>query len=143
MLAALDPRHALSYIAHANAWVVFTVLGSAFLALTGGEALYADMGHFGRRAIRVNWFALVMPALVLNYLGQGALVPADPTAAENPFFLLFHGWLLVLAIVLTTAATIIASQAVLSGAFALVQQAIQFGAIPRLDVRQTSDESIG
>jgi KUP system potassium uptake protein len=122
---------------------VFTVLGSAFLALTGGEALYADMGHFGRRAIRVNWFALVMPALVLNYLGQGALVLADPTAAENPFFLLFHGWLLVPAIVLTTAATIIASQAVLSGAFALVQQAIQLGAIPRLDVRQTSDESIG
>ncbi len=143
VLAALDPRHALSYITHANAWVVFTVLGSAFLALTGGEALYADMGHFGRRAIRVNWFALVMPALVLNYLGQGALVLADPAAAENPFFLLFHGWLLVPAIVLTTAATIIASQAVLSGAFALVQQAIQLGAIPRLDVRQTSDESIG
>jgi len=143
VLAALDPRHALSYITHANAWVVFTVLGSAFLALTGGEALHADMGHFGRRAIRVNWFALVMPALVLNYLGQGALVLADPAAAENPFFLLFHGWLLVPAIVLTTAATIIASQAVLSGAFALVQQAIQLGAIPRLDVRQTSDESIG
>ncbi len=143
VLAALDPRHALSYITHANAWVVFTVLGSAFLALTGGEALYADMGHFGRRAIRVNWFALVMPALVLNYLGQGALVLADPAAAENPFFLLFHGWLLIPAIVLTTAATIIASQAVLSGAFALVQQAIQLGAIPRLDVRQTSDESIG
>ncbi len=143
VLAALDPRHALSYITHASAWVVFTVLGSAFLALTGGEALYADMGHFGRRAIRVNWFALVMPALVLNYLGQGALVLADPAAAENLFFLLFHGWLLVPAIVLTTAATIIASQAVLSGAFALVQQAIQLGAIPRLDVRQTSDESIG
>ncbi len=143
VLAALDPRYAIAYLGHANAWVAFTVLGSAFLALTGGEALYADMGHFGRRAIRVNWFGLVMPALVLNYLGQGALVLADPAAAENPFFLLFPGWLLVPAVALTTAATIIASQAVISGAFALVQQAIQLGAVPRLEVRQTSDESIG
>ena len=143
VLAALDPRHALAYVTHTNGWVVFTVLGSAFLALTGGEALYADMGHFGRQSIRVNWFALVMPALMLNYLGQGALVLAEPAAADNPFFLLFHGWLLVPAIVLTTAATIIASQAVLSGAFALVQQAIQLGAIPRLDVKQTSEESAG
>ncbi len=101
------------------------------------------MGHFGRGPIRLDWFALVMPALVLNYLGQGASVLSDPAAAANPFFLLFPGWLLVPALLLTTAATIIASQAVLSGAFALVQQAIQLGAVPRLDVRQTSDESAG
>src|SRR3954464_14176799 len=86
----------------------------------GGEALYADMGHFGRHAIRVDWFALVMPALVLNYLGQGALVLADQAAAANPFFLLFPGWLLIPIVLLTTAATVIASQAVISGAFALV-----------------------
>ncbi len=119
------------------------MLGSVFLALTGGEALYADMGHFGRSPIRLDWFVLVMPALVLNYLGQGASVLADPAAAANPFFLLFPGWLLIPALLLTTAATIIASQAVLSGAFALVQQAIQLGAVPRLEVRQTSDESAG
>jgi KUP system potassium uptake protein len=123
--------------------VAFTVLGSVFLALTGGEALYADMGHFGRRAIRLDWFALVMPALVINYFGQGALVLADPTSASNPFFLLFPQWLLIPAVILTTAATVIASQAVISGAFALVQQAIQLGVLPRLDVYHTSDESAG
>lgn len=84
ILASLDPRYALAYLAHADSWVAFTVLGSVFLALTGGEALYADMGHFGRRAIRIDWFALVTPALVLNYLGQGALVLADPSAAADP-----------------------------------------------------------
>src|SRR5438132_1525656 len=114
---------------------------SVFLALTGGEALYADMGHFGRRAIRIDWFALVMPALVLNYLGQGALVLADASAAANPFFLLFPGWLLIPLVGLTTAATVIASQAVISGAFTLVQQAIPLGAVPRLEVRQNSAES--
>ena len=143
VLLALDPRHALAYLAHADGWIEFTVLGSVFLALTGGEALYADMGHFGRRAIRVDWFVLVMPALVINYLGQGALVLTEPSAASNPFFLLFHNWLLLPAVMLATVATVIASQAVISGAFALVQQAIQLGALPRLDVRQTSDESVG
>jgi KUP system potassium uptake protein len=143
VLASLNPAYALSYLAHANGWIAFTVLGSVFLALTGGEALYADMGHFGRDAIRVDWFVLVMPALVLNYLGQGALVLTDHAAASNPFFLLFPAWLLVPAVALTTAATIIASQAVISGAFALVQQAIQLGALPRLEIRQTSDESAG
>src|SRR3954471_4060275 len=121
VLSALDPRYALSYVGHANGWVAFTVLGSVFLALTGGEALYADMGHFGRHAIRV----------------------ADPAAAADPFFLLFAGWLLTPIVLLTTAATVIASQAVISGAFALVQQAIQLGALPRLEVRQTSEESAG
>ncbi|MHB2208151.1 potassium transporter Kup [Methylobacterium sp. CM6257] len=143
VLLALDPRYALAYVAHAGGATTFTVLGSVFLALTGGEALYADMGHFGRGPIRVDWFAFVLPALVLNYLGQGALVLTDPAAAANPFFLLFSGSLLVPAVGLTTLATVIASQAVLSGAFALVQQAIQLGAIPRLEVRQTSDESVG
>ncbi len=143
VLAALDPRYALAYVGHASGWVAFTVLGSVFLALTGGEALYADMGHFGRRAIRVDWFVLVMPALVLNYLGQGAVVLADPAAAANPFFLLFPNWSLIPLVLLTTAATVIASQAVISGAFALVQQAIQLGALPRLEVRQTSEESAG
>jgi KUP system potassium uptake protein len=143
VLMALDPRRALAYISHADGWIAFTVLGSVFLALTGGEALYADMGHFGRRAIRVDWFVLVMPALVLNYLGQGALVLSQSSTALNPFFLLFRGWLLIPAVLLATVATVIASQAVISGAFALVQQAIQLGALPRLDVRQTSDESVG
>ena len=143
VLAALDPRYAIAYAGHAGGGTAFAVLGSVFLALTGGEALYADMGHFGRGAIRINWFALVLPALVLNYLGQGALVLADPAAAANPFFLLFSGPLLIPVVALTTAATVIASQAVLSGAFALVQQAIQLGAIPRLEIRQTSEESAG
>ncbi len=143
VLWALDPRYALAYVGHAGGGTSFTVLGSVFLALTGGEALYADMGHFGRGPIRLDWFVLVLPALVLNYLGQGASVLAAPAAAANPFFLLFPGWTLLPALLLTTAATIIASQAVLSGAFALVQQAIQLGAVPRLEVRQTSEESAG
>ena len=143
VLLALDPRYAVAYLSHAPGWIAFSVLGSAFLALTGGEALYADMGHFGRSPIRLDWFTIVMPSLVLNYLGQGALVLADPAAAANPFFLLFPGWLLLPVVLLTTLATVIASQAVISGAFALVQQAIQLGALPRLNVRQTSDASIG
>jgi KUP system potassium uptake protein len=143
MLLALSPNYALAYAGHVGAATTFAVLGSVFLALTGGEALYADMGHFGRPAIRVTWFAFVLPALALVYLGQGALVLADPASAENPFFLLFPNWLLAPAVLLTTAATVIASQAVLSGAFALIQQAIQLGAIPRLEVHQTSEESVG
>ena len=143
VLLALDPRYAIGYLGHANGWIAFSVLGSAFLALTGGEALYADMGHFGRGPIRLDWFSFVMPALVLNYLGQGALVLTDPAAAANPFFLLFPGWLLIPLVILTTLATVIASQAVISGAFALVQQAIQLGALPRLEVKQTSDKAVG
>jgi KUP system potassium uptake protein len=143
VLAALNPTYALSFLAHADGWIAFTVLGSVFLALTGGEALYADMGHFGRKAIRIDWFFFVMPALVLNYFGQGALVLSDPATSANPFFLMFPTSLLVPIVVLTTAATVIASQAVISGAFALVQQAIQLGALPRLDVKQTSDEAAG
>ena len=103
ILVTLNPRYALGYVAHADGWVAFTVLGSVFLALTGGEALYADMGHFGRRAIRIDWFSLVMPAFVLNYFGQGALVLSDPAAASDPFFFLFPHGLLVAVVVLTTA----------------------------------------
>ena len=143
VLAALDPRNALSFLAGSPGQGALAVLGSAFLALTGGEALYADMGHFGRHAIRVDWFVIVMPALVLNYLGQAAVVLSDPAAAANPFFALFPGPLLYVAVGLATAATVIASQAVISGAFALVQQAIQLGAVPRLEVRQTSQETVG
>jgi KUP system potassium uptake protein len=139
----LNPSYAISFLAHADGWIAFTVLGSVFLALTGGEALYADMGHFGRKAIRLDWFVFVMPALVLNYFGQGALVLSNPDTSINPFFLMFPTALLVPIVVLTTAATVIASQAVISGAFALVQQAIQLGALPRLDVKQTSDEAVG
>ena len=109
VLAALDPRYALAFLSHHPGHGALAVLGSAFLALTGGEALYADMGHFGRRAIRIDWFIVVMPALVLNYLGQAALVLEDPAAAANPFFGLFPGPLLYLAVALATAATVIAS----------------------------------
>jgi KUP system potassium uptake protein len=143
VLTALDPRHALAFLAHNPGHGALAVLGSAFLALTGGEALYADLGHFGRRAIRIDWFAIVMPALVLNYLGQAALVLNDPAAAATPFFGLFPGPLLYPAVALATAATVIASQAVISGAFALVQQAIQLSAVPRLEVRQTSEHTVG
>ncbi|RYJ04085.1 MAG: potassium transporter Kup [Acetobacteraceae bacterium] len=143
VLAALDPRHAIGFLAHHPGHGALAVLGSAFLALTGGEALYADMGHFGRHSIRIDWFIIVMPALVLNYLGQAALVLAEPAAAANPFFGLFPGPLLWPAVALATAATVIASQAVISGAFALVQQAIQLGAVPRLEVRQTSEDTAG
>jgi KUP system potassium uptake protein len=143
VLRALDPWYAIAYFAHADAWSVLMVLGSVFLALTGAEALYADMGHFGRPAITFNWFVIVMPALVLVYFGQGAVVLATPSTAANPFFFLFPQWSIILVVMLATAATIIASQAVISGAFALVQQAIQLGVLPRLDVRQTSDERWG
>jgi KUP system potassium uptake protein len=141
VLAALNPRHALNFLG-GHGWVGFLALGSVFLAMTGAEALYADMGHFGRGPIRLDWFALVLPALVLNYFGQGALVLARPEAADSPFFELFPdwGWPVVL---LATAATVISSQAVISGAFSLSQQAMQLGLLPRLDVLQTSEEAIG
>ncbi|MDX7952674.1 potassium transporter Kup [Lichenihabitans sp. Uapishka_5] len=143
ILLALNPACALAYAHHAGFRTLFTVLGSVFLALTGGEALYADMGHFGRTAIRLTWFAAVLPALGLAYLGQGALVLADPAAARDPFFSLFPGWSLVPVVILSTAATVIASQAVISGAFGLVRQAIQLGVVPRLTITQTSAEEAG
>ena len=119
------------------------MLGAVFLVVTGGEALYADMGHFGRRPIRIAWFALVLPALLLNYFGQGALLLTNPKAAEQPFFLLAPEWALFPLVGLATAAAIIASQALISGAFSLTRQAIQLGYCPRLDIEHTSSHEIG
>ncbi len=121
----------------------FLVLGAVFLVVTGGEALYADMGHFGRRPIRLAWFGLVLPALLLNYFGQGALLLHDPAAAENPFYRLAPAWALYPLVVLATLAAVIASQAVISGAFSLTRQAVQLGYSPRLDIVHTSEEEIG
>jgi KUP system potassium uptake protein len=142
VLAAFDPLHAAGFLA-GHGWAGILALGSVFLAMTGAEALYADMGHFGRAPIRVDWLFLVMPALTLNYFGQGALVLAHPDAAESPFFHLFPSWATIPIVLLATAATVIASQAVISGAFSLTQQAMQLGLVPRLDVQQTSEEAIG
>ena len=142
VLAALNPFHALRFL-FSHGSVGFLALGSVFLAMTGAEALYADMGHFGRGPIRLDWFAFVLPALTLNYFGQGALVLAHPDTTDLPFFKLFPGWALVPVVALATAATVIASQAVISGAFSLTQQAMQLGLLPRLDIRQTSKEAVG
>ena len=142
VLTAVDPRHAVRFFIE-HGWHGFAVLGAVFLVVTGGEALYADMGHFGKRPIRVAWFALVLPALLLNYFGQGALLLEKPTAAEQPFFLLAPGWGLLPLVALATAAAIIASQALISGAFSLTQQAIQLGYSPRLDIEHTSHHEIG
>ena len=121
----------------------FAVLGAVFLAVTGGEALYADMGHFGKRPIRLAWFALVLPALLINYFGQGALLLIDNTAAEQPFFLLAPSWALLPMVGLATAAAIIASQALISGAFSLTHQAVQLGYSPRMDIDHTSSHHMG
>ena len=118
-------------------------MGAVFLALTGAEALYADMGHFGSKPIRIAWFWLVMPCLVLNYFGQGALVLTDEKAASNPFFLLAPGWLQFPLVILATAATVIASQAVISGAFSITSQAIKLGYLPRMQVDYTSKTEAG
>jgi KUP system potassium uptake protein len=142
VLTAIDPRHAL-YFFEQHKWHGFAVLGAVFLVVTGGEALYADMGHFGKRPIRIAWFGLVLPALLLNYFGQGALLLTNPQAIEQPFFLLAPSWLLVPLVVLATAAAIIASQALISGAFSLTQQAIQLGYSPRLDIQHTSHHEMG
>jgi KUP system potassium uptake protein len=142
VLTAVDPRHAVSFFRE-HGWHGFAVLGAVFLVVTGGEALYADMGHFGKRPIRFAWFALVLPALLLNYFGQGALLLGNPEAARQPFFLLAPGWALLPLVALATAAAIIASQALISGAFSLTQQAIQLGYCPRLDIEHTSHHEIG
>jgi KUP system potassium uptake protein len=142
VFTAVDPRHAMAFFGE-HGWHGFAVLGAVFLVVTGGEALYADMGHFGKRPIRLAWFALVLPALLLNYFGQGALLLTDPTAAEQPFFLLAPAWALIPLVGLATAAAIIASQALISGAFSLTRQAIQLGYCPRLDIEHTSLHEIG
>jgi KUP system potassium uptake protein len=142
VLGALNPAHA-AHIFITTPGAGFVVLGAVALAITGGEALYADMGHFGRFPIRLAWFAVVLPALVLNYFGQGALILGDKTAIDNPFFRLAPAWSLFPLVLLSTAATVIASQAVISGAFSLSRQAIQLGLMPPLDIFQTSTRTHG
>ena len=144
VFAALSPLYGLAFFA-ANGVRGFLVLGSVFLVVTGGEALYADMGHFGILPIRLTWFAVVLPSLLLNYFGQGALMIADPAAAANPFFLMVPGpdWMIYPVVALATAATVIASQAVISGAFSLTRQAVQLGYLPRMEIRQTSEREVG
>jgi KUP system potassium uptake protein len=142
ILAALNPLHAIGFI-RGQGWHVFVILGAVVLAFTGAEALYADLGHFGRKPIQIAWAGLVLPALALNYMGQGALLMRDPAALENPFFRLFPSAILIPAVVLATVATIIASQAVITGAYSLTQQAIQLGLLPRMQTMYTSAKEKG
>jgi len=142
VLVALNPEYAVAFIA-GSPWRAFLAFGAVVLAVTGTEALYADMGHFGRSPIRRAWLCFVMPALVLNYFGQGALVLSEPTAIKNPFYLLAPDWALVPLLLLATLAAIIASQAVISGAFSLTRAAIQMGYCPRLTIEHTSERAIG
>jgi KUP system potassium uptake protein len=141
VLTAFDPRHAVTFF-EANGFTGFAVLGAVFLVVTGGEALYADMGHFGKQPIRLAWFALVLPSLVLNYLGQGALLLENKNAT-HPFFQMAPGWALLPLVVIATVAAIIASQALISGAFSITRQAMQLGLAPRLGVEHTSADEIG
>ena len=142
VLAAVNPVHGIRFLVR-HGFVSFLILGGVFLSVTGAEALYADLGHFGRKPITAAWFVLVFPALVLNYLGHGALVLSDPTAARNPFFLMFPDWLLLPVVILATGATVIAAQAVITGAFSLSRQAIQLGPLPRMRVLITSETQTG
>jgi KUP system potassium uptake protein len=142
IFTAFNPYEAIRFIfLHGTGSLV--VMGSVFLAVTGAEALYADMGHFGRGPIRTAWFSLIFPALALNYLGQGSMVLANPATVHNPFFLMAPSWGLVPLVLLATCATVIASQAVISGTFSLTQQAVQLGLFPRLDIQHTSDSQVG
>jgi KUP system potassium uptake protein len=142
VLLALNPLYAVSFMLH-HGVIGFVTLGAVFLAVTGAEALYADLGHFGKRPIQTAWLFIVLPSLALNYLGQGALVIADPKAVENPFFLMFPDWALIPMVGLATAATVIASQAVITGAYSLTRQAIQLGLLPRFEIRHTSESHSG
>jgi KUP system potassium uptake protein len=142
VLVAIDPLYALGFLAR-HGWRSFIVLGGVFLAITGGEALYADMGHIGRRPIRAAWYAVVLPALLLCYAGQTGLLLQNPGLTGNPFFELAPGWAIVPLVVLATLATIIASQAIITGAFSLTRQAMQLGWFPGLTIRQTSDQEYG
>ncbi|HUJ00509.1 MAG TPA: potassium transporter Kup [Usitatibacter sp.] len=142
ILEGLNPAYALHFIT-AHGYASFIVLGSVLLAFTGAEALYADMGHFGKKAIRLAWFGLVAPCLVLNYFGQGALLLADPKALQNPFYIAFPQWALYPMVALATAATVIASQATISGAYSMTQQAVQLGYLPRVTIQHTSERVIG
>ena len=142
ILRAINPYHGLYFATH-HGWMGFVSLGAVVLAVTGAEALYADMGHFGRKPIQTAWLSLVLPALALNYIGQGALLLRNPAAIKNPFFMSVPEWALIPMIVLATAATVIASQAVISGAFSLSRQAVQLGFLPRLQINHTSETEIG
>jgi KUP system potassium uptake protein len=143
VLWALNPAYAINYFL-SNGWAGFPVLGAVFLALTGAEALYADMGHFGRKTIQRGWLFVAFPGLILNYFGQGALLLRNPAAIEkSPFYLLAPSWMLIPLVILATCATVIASQAVISGAFSITRQAVQLGYLPRLEVRHTSSDEIG
>jgi KUP system potassium uptake protein len=142
VLRALDPRYGIAFLIDHSA-IGLAVLAAVFLAVTGAEALYADMGHFGRRPMRLAWFALVMPGLVINYFGQGALLLRDPAAIANPFYLLAPDWAHLPMVLLSAVATVIASQAVISGAFSITRQAVQLGYLPRLEFHHTSAREIG
>jgi len=142
VLFAFNPIHALSFLLH-HGMIGFVTLGAVFLAVTGAEALYADLGHFGKRPIQTAWLYIVLPSLALNYLGQGAVVIASPKTIENPFFLMFPDWALWPMVLLSTMATVIASQAVITGAYSLTRQAIQLGLLPRFEIRHTSEAHAG
>jgi len=142
ILSAINPLYAVSFMLH-HGIIGFVTLGAVFLAVTGAEALYADLGHFGKRPIQTAWLSIVLPSLALNYLGQGALVIGDPKAVENPFFLMFPDWALIPMVALATLATVIASQAVITGAYSLTRQAIQLGLLPRFEIRHTSEAHSG
>jgi KUP system potassium uptake protein len=143
ILGAVSPHYAVFYLLHAGPGIAFAVLGAAFLALTGAEAMYADMGHFGRLPIQLGWFAVVLPALLLNYLGQGGLLLVDPHSIENPFYLLAPGWAHYPMVAFATVATVIASQSIISGAYSLTQQAMQLGFLPRMRVQHTASHTKG
>jgi KUP system potassium uptake protein len=142
ILWAISPHHALRFVIE-QPGTTFIILGAVVLCVTGGEALYADMGHFGKTPIRLAWFAIVMPSLTLNYFGQGALLLEDPKAVANPFFLMAPEWLMLPLVILATAATVIASQALISGAFSVTKQVIQLGFLPRLQIHHTSVRDTG
>src|SRR5689334_3355657 len=142
VLWAFNPAYGIVFLTE-HGKIGLLTLGAVFLAVTGAEALYADLGHFGRRPIQTAWLVIVLPALAVNYLGQGALVLANSKAIENPFFLLYPEWALLPMVALATAATVIASQAVITGAYSITQQAIQLGLLPRLEIRHTSESVIG
>jgi KUP system potassium uptake protein len=142
VLWALSPTYAIGFIWR-NPGITFIILGAVVLCVTGGEALYADMGHFGKKPIRVAWFSIVMPCLTLNYFGQGALLLTHPEAVKNPFFNMAPDWALVPLVILATMATVIASQALISGAFSVTKQVIQLGYLPRLQVMHTSVKDTG
>ena len=142
ILFALNPLYARLRSCSHHGIIGFVTLGAVFLAVTGAEALYADLGHFGKKPIQIAWLFIVLPSLALNYLGQGALCSTTPRRVENPFFLMFPEWALIPMVALATAATVIASQAVITGAYSLTRQAIQLGLLPRFEIRHTSEDPV-